>query len=226
MSSAFCFLFLWSVRFFFLFFLPNQQKNSLSESDSKKSSRTTFFCAKPSQRIRRTNSLRKRHNYTQKTRIKMSALTSSFTANLVSVKSAAKKSQKVVVGVQASNEFAKKVRKFLRLFLLISFVLIARRSVVRIRSREWKNENVRIDLNKSDVELRFPRVRVEFRFYFSIRLGRFHSPNFSLSTFINRSSGTLFLAFLLFFVEKLKKNRASPSSPRLSSRCKRPRRWR
>ena len=72
-----------------------------------------FFCAKPSQRIR-TNSLRKRHNYTQKTRIKMSALTSSFTANLVSVKSAAKKSQKVVVGVQASNEFAKKVRKFLR----------------------------------------------------------------------------------------------------------------
>jgi hypothetical protein len=41
----------------------------------------------------------------------MSALTSSFTANLVSVKSAAKKSQKVVVGVQASNEFAKKVRK-------------------------------------------------------------------------------------------------------------------
>ena len=40
----------------------------------------------------------------------MSALTSSFTANLVSVKSAAKKSQKVVVGVQASNEFAKKVR--------------------------------------------------------------------------------------------------------------------
>lgn len=81
----------------------------------------------------------------------MSALTSSFTANLVSVKSAAKKSQKVVVGVQASNEFAKKVRKFLRLFLLIAFVLIARRSVVRIRSREWKNENVRIDLNKSDV---------------------------------------------------------------------------
>ena len=80
----------------------------------------------------------------------MSALTSSFTANLVSVKSAAKKSQKVVVGVQASNEFAKKVRKFLR-FLLISFVLIARRSVVRTRSREWKNENVRIDLNKSDV---------------------------------------------------------------------------
>ena len=81
----------------------------------------------------------------------MSALTSSFTANLVSVNSAAKKSQKVVVGVQASNEFAKKVRKFLRLFLLIAFVLIARRSVVRIRSREWKNENVRIDLNKSDV---------------------------------------------------------------------------
>jgi hypothetical protein len=40
----------------------------------------------------------------------MSALTSSFTANLVSVKSATKKSQKVVVGVQASNEFAKKVR--------------------------------------------------------------------------------------------------------------------
>ena len=79
----------------------------------------------------------------------MSALTSSFTANLVSVKSAAKKSQKVVVGVQASNEFAKKVRKFLR-FLSISFV-IARRSVVRIRSREWKNENVRIDLNKSDI---------------------------------------------------------------------------
>jgi hypothetical protein len=34
---------------------------------------------------------------------------------------------------------------------LISFVLIARRSVVRTRSREWKNENVRIDLNKSDV---------------------------------------------------------------------------
>jgi len=45
----------------------------------------------------------------------MSALTSSFTANLVSVKSAAKKSQKVVVGVQASNEFAKKVRKIFRL---------------------------------------------------------------------------------------------------------------
>ena len=41
----------------------------------------------------------------------MSALTSSFTANLVSVKSAAKKSQKVVVGVQASNEFAKKVQE-------------------------------------------------------------------------------------------------------------------
>ena len=42
----------------------------------------------------------------------MSALTSSFTANLVSVKSAAKKSQKVVVGVQASNEFAKKSISF------------------------------------------------------------------------------------------------------------------
>lgn len=39
-------------------------------------------------------------------------LTSSFTANLVSVKSAAKKSQKVVVGVQASNEFAKKSISF------------------------------------------------------------------------------------------------------------------
>ena len=95
--------------FFFLFFCPTN-KNSLSESDSKKSSRTTFFCAKPDRKENRTNSLRKRHNYTQKTRIKMSALTSSFTANLVSVKSAAKKSQKVVVGVQASNEFAKKVR--------------------------------------------------------------------------------------------------------------------
>ena len=147
LSSAFCFLFLWSVPFF-SFFLP-QQKFSV-RIRFQEIFENNFFCAKPSQRIR-TNSLRKRHNYTQKTRIKMSALTSSFTANLVSVKSAAKKSQKVVVGVQASNEFAKKVRKFLRLFLLISFVLIARRSVVRIRSREWKNENVRIDLNKSDV---------------------------------------------------------------------------
>tara|TARA_B100000767_G_scaffold208912_1_gene195861 strand:- start:16 stop:417 length:402 start_codon:yes stop_codon:yes gene_type:complete len=130
----------------------------------------------------------------------MSALTSSFTANLVSVKSVAKKSQKVVVGVQASNEFAKKVRKFLRLFLSISFVLIARRSVVRTRSREWKNENVRIDLNKSDVLLRFPRVRVEFHVYFSIRLGRFHSPNFSLSTIITLFWNALsaFLCSLLF----------------------------
>ena len=131
-----------------LFFLHNQQKFS-DVRIRFRNLREQLFCAKePSQRIRR-NSLRKRHNYTQKTRIKMSALTSSFTANLVSVNSAAKKSQKVVVGVQASNEFAKKVQKFLR-FLSISFV-IARRSVVRIRSREWKNGNVRIDLNKSDI---------------------------------------------------------------------------
>ena len=135
---------------FFFFFLPNQQKFSV-RIRFQEIFENNFFCAKPSQRIR-TNSLRKRHNYTQKTRIKMSALTSSFTANLVSVKSAAKKSQKVVVGVHASNEFAKKVRKnFFAKKLLISFVLIARRSVVRTRSREWKNENVRIDLNKSDV---------------------------------------------------------------------------
>ena len=198
LSSAFCFLFLWGVPFFSLFFArtkilcQNQIPRNLREQ--------LFLCAKPSQRIR-TNSLRKRHNYTQKTRIKMSALTSSFTANLVSVKSAAKKSQKVVVGVQASNEFAKKVRKFLRLFLLISFVLIARRSVVRIRSREWKNENVRIDLNKSDVQLRFPRVRVEFRFYFSIRLGRFHSPNFSLSTIIILLERSFLLPFVFAFAK-------------------------
>ena len=184
--------------FFCLFFLPNQQKFSV-RIRFQEIFENNFFCAKPSQRIR-TNSLRKRHNYTQKTRIKMSALTSSFTANLVSVKSVAKKSQKVVVGVQASNEFAKKVRKFLRLFLSISFVLIARRSVVRTRSREWKNENVRIDLNKSDVLLRFPRVRVEFHVYFSIRLGRFHSPNFSLSTIITLFWNALsaFLCSLLF----------------------------
>jgi len=185
--------------FFCLFFLPNQQKFSV-RIRFQEIFENNFFCAKPSQRIR-TNSLRKRHNYTQKTRIKMSALTSSFTANLVSVKSAAKKSQKVVVGVQASNEFAKKVRKFLRLFLLISFVLIARRSVVRIRSREWKNENVRIDLNKSDVQLRFPRVRVEFRFYFSIRLGRFHSPNFSLSTIIILLERSFLLPFVFAFAK-------------------------
>jgi len=150
LSSAFCFLLLFpfSVGAFLSFFCTTNKNSLMSESDSE-NLREQLFCAKePSQRIRR-NSLRKRHNYTQKTRIKMSALTSSFTANLVSVKSAAKKSQKVVVGVQASNEFAKKVQKFLR-FLSISFV-IARRSVVRIRSHEWKNENVRIDLNKSDI---------------------------------------------------------------------------
>ena len=114
----------------------------------------------------------------------MSALTSSFTANLVSVKSAAKKSQKVVVGVQAPTNsprrYVQKTKISLGIFALL---IIAHRSATKTPTRDEENENVRVDSNKRDARSRFTVVRFEFCVAFASSRGRFHSPEICLFLF-------------------------------------------